>query len=117
LNPLFLCLVGPLLLAFAALYAVALTMAYGVRSGIASGGIAFLIFLVATITQAASVANPEIKVLALGAALLPRVIGLAEQAARLGGGEAPRAAPFVLTAAIGAGIFLVALVAARRSEQ
>jgi len=116
-SPLFLCLVAPLSVAFAALYAVALAMTYGVRSGVASGGIAFLIFLVATITQAASVANPEYKVLALEAALLPRLIGLAEQAARLGGGEAPRATPFVLTAAIGAGIFLVALVAARRSEQ
>jgi ABC-2 type transport system ATP-binding protein len=116
-SPLFLCLVAPLLVAFAALYAFALAMTYGVRSGVASGGIAFLIFLVATIAQAASVANPEYKVLAMGAALLPRLIGLAEQAARLGGGEAPRAAPFALTAAIGAGIFLVALVAARRSEQ
>jgi ABC-2 type transport system ATP-binding protein len=116
-SPLFLCLVAPLLVAFAALYAVALAMTYGVRSGVASGGIAFLIFLVATITQAASVANPEYKVLALGAALLPRLVGLAEQAVRLGGGEAARAAPFVLTAAIGVGVFLVALVAARRSEQ
>jgi hypothetical protein len=45
------------------------------------------------------------------------VTGLAEQASRLGGGDAPRAAPFILTAAIGAGTFLVALIAARRSEQ
>jgi hypothetical protein len=116
-SPLFLCLVGPLLLSFAALYAVALAVTYGVRSGVASGGVAFLLFSTAAILQLASVEHPGMRMLAVCAASLPRVAGLAEQAARLGGGEAPRAAPLLLTAAMGTGIFLVGLVAARRSEQ
>jgi ABC-2 type transport system ATP-binding protein len=116
-SPLFLCLVGPLLLSFAAFYAAALAVTYGVRSGIAAGGVAFLYFLTATVLQLASAEHLGMRMLALGAASLPRVAGLAEQAARLGGGEAPRPTPFVLTAAIGAGTFLVGLIVARRSEQ
>jgi len=116
-SPFFLCLVAPLLVSFAALYAVALAVTYAARSGVASGGAAFLFFISATVLQFGAAADSGRRILAFGAALFPRVVGLAEQAARLGGGEAPRVAPFVLTAAIGAGFFLVALVAARRSEQ
>jgi len=104
-SPLFLALAAPLLFAFAALYAVALAAAYGLRSGVASGAIAFGVFLAAVLSQSAPVP------------FLPRVVALGEQAARLGGGEAPRLAPFVLTAAMAAAFFLAALFVARRSEQ
>ena len=114
-SPLFLLAVCPLLCAFAALYAVALAVTYGMRSGVAAGGAAFAVFLAAALVGGNWA--PASKLQLLGAALLPRVVPLAEQASRLGGGEAPRAAPFALTAAIAVALFLVALVAARRSEQ
>ena len=48
--------------------------------------------------------------------MLPRLVPLAEQAGRFGGGEGARAAPFALTAAIAAALFILALIAARRIE-
>ena len=114
-SPLFLFMVGPLFFAFAALYAVALAVTYGLRSGVAAGGIAFMVFLAAALLGADPVAPSRLQ--RFGAALLPRLVPLAEQAARLGGGEAPRAAPFALTLAIAAALFLALLVAARRSQQ
>jgi hypothetical protein len=106
-SPLFLALVAPLLLGFAALYAIALAAAYGVRSGLASGAAAFGVFLAAVLTQHRAAL----------AALLPRVAALGDQAARLGGGDAPQLAPFALTAAWAAALFILVLVMARRSEQ
>ena len=114
-SPLFLFTVVPLLFAFAALYAVALAVTYGLRSGVAAGGIGLAVFLAAAMVGANPAGASKLQL--LGAALLPRVVPLAEQAARLGGGEAPRLAPFALTAAIAAALFLVVLVASRRSEQ
>ena len=114
-SPLFLLTVGPLLFAFAALYAVALAATYGLRSGVAAGGIAFAVFLAAALVGGNPAAASRLQL--LSAALLPRVVPLAEQAARLGGGEAPRLAPFALTAAIAAALFLAVLVLARRSER
>ncbi|MFN2547987.1 MAG: ATP-binding cassette domain-containing protein [Myxococcales bacterium] len=115
LTPRFLLMVLPLLFAFAALYAIALAMTYAIRSGVAAGGAAFGIFLVAMIVGFQAV--PGFNWQAIVAAFLPRVVGLAEQAGRFASGDTPRASPFVLTATIAAALFMVALFAARRSEQ
>ena len=114
LSPRFLLMVLPLLFAFAALYAATLAMTYVVRTGVAAGGVGFLLFIAAAIVgfRARAGFNAE----SLAAAVLPRLAPLAEQAGRLGGGETPRAAPFVLTAAIAAALFILALIAARRIE-
>jgi hypothetical protein len=114
-SPRFLLMVAPLLVAFAALYAAALATTYAIRSGVAAGGAGFLLFIVSAIVGWRT--PPGFTPRAIGAVVLPRVAGLAEQAGRLGSGEWPRAAPFALTAAVAASLFLVALFAARRSEQ
>ncbi|HUJ27364.1 MAG TPA: hypothetical protein VLW85_15170, partial [Myxococcales bacterium] len=116
-SPLFLALAAPLVLAFASLYAVSLAAAYGLRSGVASGGIAFGLFLAAVLSQAEMRAGGAPLRQIIGGTVLPRVVALGEQAARLGGGEAPRFAPFALTAAMATALFIVAFVIARRSEQ
>ena len=111
----FLLMAVPLLFAFAALYAGSLAMTYAVRSGVAAAGVGFLLFVGSAI--AGWRPRPGFNSRAALAAVLPRVVGLAEQSARLGSGEWPRAAPFLLTAAVAAALFLVAIFAARRSEQ
>ena len=111
----FLLMVAPLLVAFAALYAAALAITYVARSGLAAGGVAFLLFILAAIVG--SHPPPGFNAKSIGAVVLPRIAGLADQAGRLGAGEWPAPAPFVLTGVIAAALFLLALFAARRSEQ
>ena len=104
----FLFVLLPLAVAFGALYAISLVLTYLTRSGPIAGGVAFLVFVLSAALGARQHA---------AAALLPRVTGLADQAARLGGGDGPHAAPFVLTLSFAAGLFLLVLVAAQRSER
>jgi ABC-2 type transport system ATP-binding protein len=103
----------PLLFAFAALYAVSLAVTYALRSGLAAAAASFVVFVLAAI--AADASPPWLA--AVSPALLPRIGALSQQAMRLGAGERPLVAPFVLTAMWAAALFLVALFAARRSER
>ena len=114
-SPLFLLVCLPLLFAFAALYAISLAVTYAIRNGVIAGGVAFVVFVLAAIAGANI--RPGFNLQAAAAAVLPRVTSLSEQASRLGGGDPPRFAPFALTAAFAAALFLVTLVIARRSEQ
>jgi ABC-2 type transport system ATP-binding protein len=114
-SPGFLLIVVPLLVAFGALYAGALAVTYLLRTGVAAAGIAVLVFAAATILGTR--ARPGFNAESIAAAFFPRLVPLADQAGRLGAGDALRAAPFVLTLAVAAAVFILALIAARRIEQ
>jgi ABC-2 type transport system ATP-binding protein len=112
-SPRLLLMPAPLLFAFASLYAVSLAVTYALRSGLAAAAAGFVVFVLAAI---ASGSSPR-WLAAASPALLPRIGALSQQAMRLGAGERPLFAPFVLTAMWAAALFLVALFAARRSEK
>jgi ABC-2 type transport system ATP-binding protein len=109
----------PMLFAFAAIYAVQLAFTYLVRSGPAAAAVGLLLFIAAAILGFSDGARPGAKVSAasVSAAFLPRVRSLSQQAMRLGAGELPALAPFVLTGLFIAAFSLVAAHAAQRSEQ
>ena len=109
----------PLLLSFAALYALVLGATYLVRSGLFAAlvGLASLIGFVALgNTDAARPGAP----LGLEAALYglsPKVVALSEQAGHLGEGHAVSAFPFFSTAAYLVAVLTLVAVGARRSER
>jgi hypothetical protein len=112
-SPRLVLITAPLLFAFAALYAVSLAVTYALRSGLAAAAAGLLVFVFAAVASGASPRWLE----ALSPVLLPRIGALSQQAMRLGAGDRPLAAPFVLTAMWATALFLVALFAARRSEK
>jgi ABC-2 type transport system ATP-binding protein len=112
-SPRFLLMVAPLLVAFAALYAVALAGTYLVRSGLFAAVLGMLIFV---LTIAASGPLPP-WLEASAPALLPRIGALSQQAMRLGEGLRASPTPFLLTGLWAAAWFLVALFIARRSDK
>jgi hypothetical protein len=118
-SPLFLLVTLPLFVAFAALYAIALAFTYVLRSGPAAGAVAFGTFAVAVMAGSSDAARrgARLSIESISAAILPRVVPLGQQAMKLGGGEWPSPLPFVLTALFAAALFILALFAARRSEQ
>jgi ABC-2 type transport system ATP-binding protein len=101
----------PLLLSFAALYAGVLLATYAVRSGPFAVAVGLASLLLTVIAGNARNAGA-----ALGS-VLPRIVPLGQQAARLGGGDEISPAPFLLTLAWTSAILIVLHVAARRSER
>jgi ABC-2 type transport system ATP-binding protein len=111
----FLLLPLPLLLSFAALYAGVLAATYAVRSGPFAAAVGLASLLLVAIAGNSKPAAPGLEAALLG--VLPRVVALGQQAARLGGGERMSAPPFIMTAAYTAALLIALQVAARRSER